>query len=57
MSPKKNVYSKMRATFNKVNLDKFINNLIRGKEQVAPMRKLVPIVTVDPYVVTEEVEA
>jgi protein disulfide-isomerase A6 len=32
MSPKKNVYSKMRAAFNKENLDKFINNLIRGKE-------------------------
>jgi hypothetical protein len=36
----------MRAQFNKENVDRFINNLIRGKEHVAPIRRLVEIKTV-----------
>jgi hypothetical protein len=39
LSPKKSVFSKMRAQFSKDNVDKFIQNLVRGKEQVAPYRK------------------
>lgn len=49
LSPKKSVFSKMRAQFSKDNVDKFIQNLVRGKEQVAPYRKLVPIKNVKPW--------
>ena len=38
ISPKKKVWSKMRASFSKDSVDRYIQNLIRGKEHVGPIK-------------------
>ncbi|CAD8077716.1 unnamed protein product [Paramecium primaurelia] len=43
LSPKKQLFSKMRGSVTSANVDRFLNNLLNGKEQVSRFGSVVPI--------------